>query len=116
MPDHLRQTLLVLETALVSTSPGDIDGGLPALIADDFLEFGASGQTWDVVTTRTALAERAPAGPVELLEFAIDELAPGVVLATYHLGEPRPSNRSSIWVHRGGRWQMRFHQGTLRPG
>ncbi len=116
MTDDLRQTLLALETALVSCDPTGIDRGLPALIADDFLEFGASGRTWDAATTRRTLVDRAPAGPAELLEFAIDELAPGVVLATYRLGGPRPSNRSSIWVHRGGRWQMRFHQGTLRPG
>lgn len=116
MAEDLRQTLFALETALVSTDPAGIDGGLPSLIADDFLEFGASGRTWDVATTRRTLAGGAPAGPVELLDFAIDELAPGVVLTTYRLGEPRPSNRSSIWMHRDDRWQMRFHQGTLRAG
>jgi hypothetical protein len=113
MTDDLRQTLLALETALVSTDATGIDGGLPALIADDFLEFGASGRIWDAATTRRLVAARPSAGSMELLDFAIDELAPGVVLATYRLGEPRPANRSSIWVHRDGRWQMRFHQGTL---
>ncbi len=27
----------------------------------------------------------------------------------------RESLRSSLWMHRDGRWQMQFHQGTLVP-
>lgn len=116
MTTDLRSTLLHLEAALAATDPAGIDGGLPALLADDFLEFGASGRSWDAATMRETLAGADGTGPVELLEFEVDELAPGVVLATYRLGEPRPSNRSTIWVRRDGRWQVRFHQGTLRPG
>jgi hypothetical protein len=115
MTDDLRDTLRRLETALASADPAGIDGGLPTLLADDFLEFGASGRTWEVGTMRETLAGAAPSDLVELLEFEISELAPDVVLATYRLGQPRPSNRSTIWVRRGGRWQVRFHQGTLRP-
>jgi hypothetical protein len=115
MTADLRETLLRLETALASADPTGIDEGLPALLADDFFEFGASGRTWDAATTREALAGAGAAEPVELLEFEIDPLAPDVVLATYRLGPPRPSNRSTIWVRRDGRWQVRFHQGTLRP-
>ncbi len=114
MTGDLRDTLRRLEIALASADPAGIDGGLPALLADDFLEFGASGRTWDVATTREALAGAAFHEPVDLFDFEIIELAPDVVLATYRLGEPRPSNRSTIWVRRDGRWQVRFHQGTLR--
>jgi hypothetical protein len=114
MTDDLRDTLRHLETALASADPAGIDGGLPALLADDFLEFGASGRTWDVATMRETLAGAEPSDPGELLDFEIARLGPDVVLATYRLGEPRPSNRSTIWVRRDGRWQVRFHQGTLR--
>jgi hypothetical protein len=65
---------------------------------------------------RETLAGASPAGPVDLLDFAVEALAPDVALATYRIGEPRPSNRSTIWVRRDGRWQVRFHQGTLRAG
>jgi len=116
MTDDLRETLYRLEAALASADPAGVEGGLPALLADDFLEFGASGRTWDASTMRETLAGASPAGPVELLDFAVAELAPGVVLATYRLGPPRPSNRSTIWVRRGDRWQVRFHQGTLVAG
>lgn len=115
MTDDLRETLHRLEAALASSDPAGIDGGLPALLADDFLEYGASGRTWDAVTMRETLAGASPVGPADLLDFAVTELAPGVVLATYRLGPPRPSNRATIWVLRDGRWQVRFHQGTLRP-
>lgn len=111
-PD-LATTLYRLEAALASADPAGIDGGLAALIPDDFLEFGASGRTWTAPEVRVALDREAAADLVELLDFAVTELAPGVVLATYRLGPPRPSRRSSIWVLRDGRWRVRFHQGTL---
>lgn len=114
MTDDLRDTLYRLEAALASADPSGIDGGLPALLADDFEEFGASGRTWDATTMRETLAGASPTGPAELLDFAVERLAPDVALATYRIGEPRPSNRSTIWVRRDGRWQVRFHQGTLR--
>ncbi len=109
----LATTLYRLEAALASADPAGIDGGLAALIADDFTEFGASGRTWTAPEIRVALDREPAADLVELLDFAVAELAPGVALATYRLGPPRPSRRSSLWVLRGGRWQVRFHQGTL---
>jgi len=58
--------------------------------------------------------EAPPGEPVSIDHFAVDELADGVVLATYLIrGEPSV-NRSSIWVRRDGRWVIRFHQGTPR--
>lgn len=115
MDDDLRDTLLRLEAALAAADPAGIEGGLSALIADDFLEFGASGRTWDAALMRETLSGAVPGDPVFLDDFEVALLAPDVALATYRLGPPRPSNRSSVWVQRGGRWQVRFHQGTLRP-
>ena len=115
MAEDLRETLLRLETALASANPHGVEGGLPRLIADDFLEFGASGRTWDAASMRETLAMASPTDLVEILEFVAVELAPDIALATYRIGPPRPSNRSTIWCRRDGRWQVRFHQGTLRP-
>jgi hypothetical protein len=112
-PADLRETLWRLERALASADPSDLDGGLDDLIADGFLEFGASGRTWDEASMRQTLAGATRTLPEDLEDFAADSLSPDVALVTYRLGPPRPSNRSSVWVRRDGRWQVRFHQGTL---
>ena len=55
---------------------------------------------------------------MEIEAFAVHALSEDVALATYRTTEtapgeaPRRRLRSSIWVRRGGRWTLRFHQGT----
>ena len=83
------------------------------MIPDDFLEFGASGGVWRAGEIRKALLEEPR--EVEMDDFTVLELGPDAALVTYRLVDPRPSNRSSLWLLRDGRWVMRFHQGTLRP-
>ncbi len=107
--------LLRLETALASRDAHALDEGLASLIADDFLELGASGAVWDARATRRLVTSEPPA-EVVIDDFVAAELAPGLVLVTYRVVAPRPSNRSSIWQRRDGRWVVRFHQGTPRPG
>ncbi len=114
MDASIRAELLRLETALATRDGHEIVGGLASLIADDFLEFGASGAAWDAAATRRLVAAEPPTS-VELTAFDAVALAPDVVLATYRTGGSRPANRCSIWVRRDGRWRVRFHQGTLVP-
>jgi hypothetical protein len=103
-----------LEAALVNRDPTGIDGGLESLVPDDFLEFGASGRVWNAASIREVILE--PPRALELLAFDVVELTEDVVLVTYQVTEPdRRTNRSSVWVRRDGRWQMRFHQGTPIP-
>jgi hypothetical protein len=113
----LARELLRLEAALANRDATGIDGGLAALIADDFLEIGASGRRWTAAEVRGLLAAEAvtPLPALELDDFAATEVAEDVVLVTFRLGGERPSERSSIWIRRDGRWQVRFHQGTLLP-
>jgi len=111
----LRGRLIRYEVALALRDPTGIDGGLMSLIADDFVEFGRSGRIWDRDSIRALLE-----GPVvestsiDLVadRFEVAELLDGVALVTYR--SPRV-NRSSIWLCREGRWQLRFHQGTAVP-
>lgn len=113
----LREQLLRLETALATRDDAHLglaDGSLGDLIAEDFSELGASGRTWTADEVRATLASEPPRA-VTIEAFEVACLADGVVLATYRSEDPRPANRSSIWVRRGDRWVMRFHQGTLRP-
>jgi hypothetical protein len=114
----LAAELLRFERALAARDPADVPGGLPSLIAEDFEEFGASGRRWDRASTVAALADVATPRAVDLRAFAMHRLAEDVVLVTYEIaaaqagGTAPRSLRSSIWVSRGGRWQVRFHQGT----
>ena len=55
--------------------------------------------------------------------FAVRALAPGIALTTYRLSawtdsesQARVTLRSSVWVHRAGRWVLVFHQGTVASG
>jgi glyoxylase I family protein len=91
---------------------------LDELLADDFREFGSSGRTWSKQEIIDALREERGARAT-IRDFAARRISPEVVLATYRVvAEPEPpeptrsSLRSSLWVHRAGRWQIVFHQGT----
>ena len=104
-----------LESALARRDPALLDGdgaALAGLIADDFVEFGASGRTWTAEEARASLATEPPRD-VPMEDFAVSRIAVGVALVTYRSRDPRHAKRSSIWVRRRGRWVMRFHQGTL---
>jgi len=106
-----------LESALARRDPELIDAdiaALKALIADDFLEFGASGKTWTATDVREALGAESPRD-VPMEDFAVARIATGVALVTYRSRDPRHARRASIWARRQGRWQMVFHQGTLVP-
>ena len=113
--DALEAELHRLESALARRDPALLESDartLPELIADDFLEFGASGRTWTAAEVREALATE-PARDVPMEDFAVARLGVGAALVTYRSRDPRHARRSSIWVRRNGRWVMRFHQGTL---
>jgi glyoxylase I family protein len=101
-----------LEQALADRDPEGIDGGLPSLLADDFREFGRSGTVWTRDSIAPLLERGAVAEGVRLDDFEVHELSDGVVLVTYR---GAMALRSSIWIRRAGRWQLRFHQGTPVP-
>jgi hypothetical protein len=106
-----------LESALARRDSELLGGdtrALPGLIADDFLEFGASGRTWTAVDVRNLLATEPPRD-VPMEDFAVTRLGVGVALVTYRSRDPRHARRASIWVRRNGHWLLRFHQGTLIP-
>ena len=105
--EALRAELLHSEAALASRDPSGVTGGLMGLVADDFLEFGRSGRTYAGDEIRELLD--GPPRPVALEHFHLVRLAADVALVTY---QAAGANRSSIWVRRGDRWQIRFHQGT----
>lgn len=83
------------------------------VLADDFGEFGRSGRVYARADT---LAVEGQTIDARLRDIEVDLIAEDVALVTYvsevqHDGLDL-ANRTSIWVRRGGRWQLRFHQGT----
>jgi ribonuclease HI len=111
MDDELAAELLRLETAIAARDEAALDGGYAAVLHEAFGEIGASGRHWSRAET-LALLNGAPRTAVEIREFHVSHVADGVVLALYETGGVRPARRSSLWVRDGGRWRLRFHQGT----
>ena len=116
--DHLRH----LEETLLDPAVRKNSELVSSLLADDFLEFGSSGGTFDKAAILEDLRNEPPHQTARLSDFAIRTLAPEVILATYRTTRHNSSgqithqaNRSSIWINRTGTWQITFHQGTPSP-
>ncbi|MDI6871558.1 MAG: DUF4440 domain-containing protein [Bacillota bacterium] len=106
----LAKHLLLLEERLLERSAEDF----AILLADDFMEFGSSGRTWNKQQEIDALVDGSRLRAT-IVDFRARRLAPDVVLATYRLVEDndrKHSLRSSIWKLNQDKWQMIFHQGT----
>ncbi len=89
-----------------------------SLIAEDFVEFGASGKVWSKAEIITAMSQWAPIERI-VEDFRVRELSASICLVTYKVigvtkdRQASPfSLRSSIWRYTGERWQIVFHQGT----
>lgn len=106
-----------LETELLQPETRRDPIRLRALLADEFVEFGASGRVYTKAEVIEFLQREEPVA-LELTDFIADQLADDVVLATYRALRHEPgaptaaSLRSSLWVRQGDSWRMRFHQGT----
>jgi hypothetical protein len=110
----LTDQLLVLERALATRATADAPNrDLAALLADPFLEFGASGRRWDRAATVDALRTPSDAH-VTIEEFQVRLVGPDLAVATYDLtADGRRSARTSAWLRQNGRWRIAFHQGTF---
>jgi hypothetical protein len=106
-----------LERMLLNPASRKDSGLIRRLLAEEFLEFGASGRTF----TRDAILHELAGEPQTertLSEFVVRLVDARSALVTYTVvaqdagGELRRSLHSSTWVWRDARWQMLFHQGT----
>ncbi len=110
----LAVTLQALEERLLQPEVRGNRALLEELLTPEFSEFGSSGRVFGREAIVALLAAEQGSNDMRLEELACDLLAPGVALVTYRIvrGAGPGSLRSSVWVQRDGRWQMRFHQGT----
>lgn len=111
------QELFRLELALARRDGAAVPEGLASLIDPAFVEFGSSGRAWDAASIVASLG-RPSDDEVTIEGFTLHRLSETIVLVTYRMTEVPPEGalrrrlRASIWLRRGDRWVMRFHQGT----
>lgn len=118
--DRLKSTIQNLERRLASPAMRLDPEVIGHMLADDFMEIGASGRSFNKAEILELLASETDFTAYDIEDFAVRSLGEDSVLATYRIpprpeadGTPRPgSMRSSLWQMRDGRWQLVFHQGT----
>lgn len=111
---NLKQHLFKLETNLLNPEIRQSANELNKFLADDFFEFGSSGNIWyksDSVNGRGISIRK-----MTLSNFEIHPLSSESVLTTYRVNDETRKQltlRSSIWKKLDGDWKMYFHQGTI---
>ena len=109
--------LQILEFLLMDPAVRRDRERVAALLSDDFIEFGSSGQVWSRDSTLEQLATQTYEAPV-VEDFACMMLAENVALVTYRsvrtkaTGERDESLRSSVWTRESDIWRICFHQAT----
>ncbi len=118
MDKNLKEKIIALELDLLKPEVRASKAALSQLIADDFIEFGASGIRYDQQHTLLRLSEE-DTPQFKACDFELRELSQDVVQLLYKASISRGSEemvlyslRSSIWKSTAGKWQMLFHQGT----
>ena len=116
--NNLKITIVKLETSLFSANTRTSFDRLNKLIADDFIEVGASGIRFDKQHVLERLPTETPP-EIEAGDFELRVLAENCVQLLYRSVMkksdglfPIYSHRCSIWQCNKGQWQMTFHQGT----
>ena len=110
-------TVLALERELQSATARRDPGRLAALIAEDFVEVGASGQVWDHASTLALLAgEGEQEAPIEVHDLTGRIIDDGVVMVQWDSRRgDRRARRTSLWRHDPHGWRIVHHQGTVLP-
>ena len=120
MQDAFEAIIYDLETSLLKPEIRSSSIALDRLLADDFREFGSSGEIYDKKSILERLPQDSEIAPVEfsVSDFGVQKLADGLALATFKLDKLLSdkshviSLRASLWRKSGEGWQMVFHQGT----
>jgi len=99
-----------LEQSLLDHSVRQSPEQVNKLIADDFVEFGSSGQVYH---KQNCIKPDENPRKFVVSDFKVKELSKDVMLATYKTTEDGAAAlRSSVWRRHDDAWQMIFHQGT----
>lgn len=113
----MKQHIYQLELALLEPAVRQSLPKLNTLIADEFIEFGVSGNIYNkrhMLDSLPLETREEPSHSQKIIEgLTVAEISTDVALVTYRLrSDSIVSLRSSIWRQKDGVWQMLFHQGT----
>ena len=118
MPDTTALTaeLRQLEDSILDPAMRADPARMRALLAPEFMEFGASGRVFDRDGIIAVLAAEPTRVARQARGFKVRLVAPGAALTTWRVqrDDGIETLRSSVWQQQAdGRWLMVFHQGTL---
>lgn len=106
------KTIYELEMSLLTPAAKQSQIQLNDFLADNFLEFGSSGNIYNKADQLARLPFQEQ-NNFFVESFTTIELSPQVILATYKITiNSKKSLRSSLWKFNGKNWQVVFHQGT----
>lgn len=85
------------------------------LLAEDFVEVGASGRVWDRSSALELLgAESGDDAVIEVHDLTGRVIGDGFVMARWDSDRGgRRARRTSLWRHEPAGWRLVHHQGTL---
>ena len=117
--DKLKQALIALELKLIEPEVRSCKAMLGQLLADDFMEFPASGgapyykdDVYDRLTDEVPFTVVQQDYQLRVLADDIAQLIYKAKICVKGASNIKYSHRSSIYKHNGKHWQMQFHQGT----
>lgn len=113
--EALTNELRALEERLLDPAVRADPQQVRALLAPEFVEFGASGRVLDRDAIVALLASGGPQAQGQTRRFRVQNLGPGAALTTWRIRRSDGSQtlRASVWQRRDGQWQLVFHQATL---
>ena len=115
-PVFLFADMLGRERMFVCPPPGTPPAAIEALLAEDFIEVGASGGTCtreEGVGMLVRRAEHPPEWQWEMHDYKLRRLSEDICLATWLLAlDGRKSRRATVWRREGRTWRAAYHQGT----
>jgi hypothetical protein len=112
----LTAELRALEDSILDPAMRADPARMRALLAPEFMEFGASGRVFDRDGIIAVLAAEPTRVARQARGFKVRLIAPGAALTTWRVqrDDGIETLRSSVWQQQpDGRWLMVFHQGTL---
>lgn len=115
---EIEKVIFDLEHTLQSIDARSSVEELNNFIADDFLEFGTSGNKYNKQETLSSLPTEQGKYKYVMSDFSIKQISENIIQATYKTDRTEndtnkvTSLRSSLWRNESGQWKMFFHQGT----